>query len=716
MKGGVNAGSGGGGATGIAAVASRRRARESWINQPAVGPSTPLDRWTIAAALATGAVALALYLRTLATSLPTGDSGELISAAWVLGVAHPPGYPTFTMLTALFERLPLANPAIGANLLSALLSAGAAVVVGLTIARLAPDIGADVSRVDPTRDRTAPLRTIAAVLIGAGLLAVSTAFWSYAIAAEVFALNSLLAGAITLGMLAWSWRPGRTWPLWLAALLSGLALTNQQTIVLLAPGLLVLYVAGLRRAATLAPSGPAAATRLVRTIIVPVCLAFAGLLPYLYLPIAAAGDPPMNWGDPRTLDRFLAHVGRESYGSLRLVASEERGSIVDQLRYLGGYLVDAFSPVGVALGAGGFGWLAVRRRVEGAALLTMFLVAGPFFVVFANPPADDPVIRGILERFYILPSVPFAVAIGVGAAAGLGWLAARLPSSIALRIAPAVGLVATVALVGVVAVPRIAIVDRSGDETALTYARDILEPLPEGALLLMRGDEHFTGIRYAQLVAGVRRDVAALDVELLKHATEVTRVRRAHPTLEIPWRKYDDGVEASIWELARANMPERSVFVVGELKEDLPADLVELQVGLAYRVGSAGADDPVAAAVGGAVGWDRLRVPTRLWPDSTWEFVIGSDYGELAFELAVARQVNRPQADWAEIDRFYREAERLAPYLENAFKNHGLLMFNNDGDTAEIIRVWTRYLEFEPDDPDVAGIRAELAKLTGGQP
>ena len=31
-------------------------------------------------------------------------------------------------------------------------------------------------------------------------------------------------------------------------------------------------------------------------------------------------------------------------------------------------------------------------------------MTGPAFVVYANPPLDDPVARGVIERFYILPS------------------------------------------------------------------------------------------------------------------------------------------------------------------------------------------------------------------------------------------------------------------------------------------------------------------------
>ncbi|HUT25159.1 MAG TPA: DUF2723 domain-containing protein, partial [Sumerlaeia bacterium] len=52
------------------------------------------------------AVGLVLYTRTLAPTVTAEDSGELIAAAHCLGVPHPPGYPTFTVVGHLFSRLP----------------------------------------------------------------------------------------------------------------------------------------------------------------------------------------------------------------------------------------------------------------------------------------------------------------------------------------------------------------------------------------------------------------------------------------------------------------------------------------------------------------------------------------------------------------------------------------------------------------------------------
>ncbi len=52
-------------------------------------------------ALGIFAAALIVYALTLYASVPGGDSGELILVAQNLGVAHPPGYPLFTLCAKL---------------------------------------------------------------------------------------------------------------------------------------------------------------------------------------------------------------------------------------------------------------------------------------------------------------------------------------------------------------------------------------------------------------------------------------------------------------------------------------------------------------------------------------------------------------------------------------------------------------------------------------
>ena len=81
------------------------------------------------AAWVVGAAVLAVYTCTMYRTVPGGDSGELIVAGCTAGIAHPPGYPTYTMLAILFHMVlaPLGSPAWRINMLSVVLSTACAV-------------------------------------------------------------------------------------------------------------------------------------------------------------------------------------------------------------------------------------------------------------------------------------------------------------------------------------------------------------------------------------------------------------------------------------------------------------------------------------------------------------------------------------------------------------------------------------------------------------
>jgi hypothetical protein len=49
-------------------------------------------------ALVVSVFAFLVYLKTLAPSVTFIDSGELAAVACTLGIAHPTGYPLFTLL------------------------------------------------------------------------------------------------------------------------------------------------------------------------------------------------------------------------------------------------------------------------------------------------------------------------------------------------------------------------------------------------------------------------------------------------------------------------------------------------------------------------------------------------------------------------------------------------------------------------------------------
>ena len=137
-------------------------------------------------ALIIGLAGFALYAATAAPSVATlfDDSLEFQVVLPTLGVAHPSGYPLYTLLGKLFTLLlPFRDPAGRVNLLSAL-CAGAALAVLYLLAQ-----------------KVAGNRAAAAT--ATALFALSPAWWSQATIAEVYALHGLFVILFLYLLLRW---------------------------------------------------------------------------------------------------------------------------------------------------------------------------------------------------------------------------------------------------------------------------------------------------------------------------------------------------------------------------------------------------------------------------------------------------------------------------------------------------------------------------------
>lgn len=333
---------------------------------------------------------LALYVITLAPSLCQGDAGEFQTIPYLLGIAHPTGYPLYTMAGKLFSLLPLGSVAWRLNLFSAILGATTVALLYLLVLQITSDERGIIARVP------APL--------AAGLFAVSTAFWQHATFANVRVPTALFATLTLLLLLRWARTRDHRW-LIAFAVACGFSLTHHNSLLLALPpyALFILLIE----------------PRILRQPKLLLALFVAFLLPlltYLYLPLRARAHPPFDPGNLHTLDGFLELVLARglSYNLFRYAWSDQPrlwSSFLTLLRL-------QFNPLALALAAIGIGWLARHRW-------RVLLVSGLFALLelayILNTISD---IHGYLLPVFMLVAV-WIGAGGQAVVAGLGGLAQK---------------------------------------------------------------------------------------------------------------------------------------------------------------------------------------------------------------------------------------------------------------------------------------------------
>jgi hypothetical protein len=386
-------------------------------------------------------------------------------------------------------------------------------------------------------------------------------------------------------------------------------------------------------------------------------------------------------------------VTRGNYGTTSLAVGGGHGSISENMRLLFGNLAHGFVYAGLALAVAGLWWAWRHRRTEGAALLVAFAVAGPVLQAYTNTAYPDKVIQGVIARFYILPSIPVAIAAGLGA----WWLlvqAERIQLPATPRFAIAVIAFALLAAPAGAALNHYSAQEQHRNDVAFNYGRDLLGALPGGALLLMRGDENLTSVSYAQNVEHYRTDVIALDTELLKLPSYVAQARKEHPGVLIPFTAYDGGRRTSLNAMVRANLGARPVYSVGVMQEPRfgkPFD--QLIEGLASRwVRKGTAPDAYSVLAGEAERYAALHYPDRLYPQTSWEAAIGRGYAYAALSLGYAIQTDGDGKDVELAEDMYRRAILLLPTLAPAYKDLALLLHAHGGDPEEVAALWDEFL------------------------
>ncbi len=232
------------------------------------------------------------YLTTLAPGLTWAhdgvDGGDLAAAVHLLGIPHPPGYPTYVLLARAFTRLPFGSLAFRMNLFSALSASLAVGLIYLAARRLLRSNAAT------------PAESTLLAGVAALSLAFSPTLWSQAVITEVYALHAAFAALVLLCLAQWEAerRVVGPWPE-LAVIAFGVGLGSHLTLLFVAPAALLV----------LARNGGLARSRWVQLGL----LALLGMGVYAYLPWRARAWPPINWGNPQTLRGLWWHLSGGPY-------------------------------------------------------------------------------------------------------------------------------------------------------------------------------------------------------------------------------------------------------------------------------------------------------------------------------------------------------------------------------------------------------------------
>ena len=430
-----------------------------------------------------GLITFILYVATQAPGLYYTDTGELAAAAHVWGVAHPTGYPLFTLVAHVWTLLPWPSTIVGLNIFSALVMAGTASTVLFIIRHL-------VAAIAPSENEQ---RSIPVALAGSGLFAFSTVAWAQTTAVEVYGLQMLLLSLTLLFTL--QARGGSVRYTALAGLFAGLMLANHLSSVFLLPGLMLIWWSG--------RPGRRVQVQDLRWLLPP---ALMGPSLYVLLPMRSAALPPINWGMVhRSWDAFLYHVRGTQFGVWMFSDNDAMKENAGLFAELATHSLLWFGWIAAAIGL-----YLVWKHHRGLALGLLAVIAGNLTISlgYAIPDIDA----------YFLPSI---LVLSVMAAVGLTVLAPRLQGATfwGLTVIPLVALAL-----------NFSSMNHRDHEAVEAYTRWTIANLEPNAIVLTRQwDFMCSAFWYLQTVEGERPDVAMIDKELLRRTWYAPYLSQLYP-------------------------------------------------------------------------------------------------------------------------------------------------------------------------------------------
>ena len=453
---------------------------------------------------------MGVYLNSMAPGLTWAndgsDGGDLITAAATGGVAHPTGYPVYLLLAHLFQLLPIGSLAFRTNLMSALMTVIAALFVyHLVIRFLSSSNGS---------------QNWLAGLASAYAFGLSPLIWSQAVITEVYALHALFV--ILILYLSFDDSPLRFAQKKLDRLLGvtfGLAMGNHITTILLLP--ILLSSAFFRKPIlTGEVAGEILSAEKRQPSLYPLLRRLVwlgiGLLVYLTLPLRALSHPPVNWGNPITLNGFGWLVSGNLYQDQFFVFT--LSYVWSRVQTVAALLIEQFGIPGLVIGLIG---LVVFYKPSYLYRNTIWISI--LFFAFA-------IVYATHDSFmYLIPAfLCFAIWIGLGLGGVMDIFVQRFR-----QIGAAGGLIFILYLF-ILAENHWTQVDASQDLRAERFGEEVLARAPANAIVFAKGDKAIFTMWYFHYALQNRPDLVVVVTDLLQFDWYQETLHTNYPDLSLP--------------------------------------------------------------------------------------------------------------------------------------------------------------------------------------
>ena len=438
-----------------------------------------------------------VYAITLCPTVEFIDSGELALAAKNLGIAHPTGYPLYTLFGRIAALIPWNTLIIKVNFLSLLFTSFAVGFLYLLLSEI-------LSLFKDLRNRHYSRELIS---WGTALfVAFSPVWWSQGTTNEVYSLNLILI-ALAIWAMVKSLRvemPQAKW-LILSSYTLGLSLTNHLSAIYLIPGFIYIIVIELIKAR----DKGRLLIFLILFFIIPATL-------YLFLPIRAQYKPFLNWGGVSDPNFFFNHISGWQY---RIWMFDKPLEAFGRIGSAARLLMQQYGFIGLSLVLGGIVFTAIKlRKIFIFAILVIVLN----LIYVLNYEITD------IESYYLPMILIFAIFMTIGFYFLYDLLSRRLKNQKAIEIIPIIVFIA-------LAFSNLLANFHESDRSGKTYARegslDILKSMAPKGLALVENWDFYSPYLYLHFENNINPDRVMLDKELMRRSWYIDFIRRLHPDI-----------------------------------------------------------------------------------------------------------------------------------------------------------------------------------------